>query len=115
MDINSILLVSTGAIASAVTMSISSLKTIPNTVFKKISDKFIYTVNVYQYDILYVMLETYLFHHYKSKYNSVEASLSEDTIVDTYKQQRDIKDIKSKQTKDDFNDIIVENLDEIKI
>jgi hypothetical protein len=33
-------------------------------------------------------------------------------VIDLY---YDIKDIKSKQTKDDFNDIIVENLDEIKI
>lgn len=75
IDINTIY----AGIALAATGGIVySLKSIPNRLWQKIKRNLIYNVKIYQYDELFSILESYLYHKYNSKYRGVEASLREE-------------------------------------
>ena len=57
-----------------------SLRSIPNFLYRKLRQRFIYTVTIYQYEELFDVLESYLSAHYPSKYRDVEAKLSTETV-----------------------------------
>lgn len=75
MDVSSV--IGTGAILAGVgTVAyslLSQLKSVPNLIYKKVKQRFIFTVKVYQYDELFDNLETWLLTNHKKLYKDVEA------------------------------------------
>lgn len=75
MDITMIL---TGALLAAGGGILYSLKSIPVTLWRKIKQRIVYTVRIYQYDELFMILEKWLYAHYQKQYRDVEAYVEED-------------------------------------
>jgi chaperone BCS1 len=53
-------------------------KNIPRLIYNKVKSQFVYSVKVYQYDELFLILENWLYDHHKSAYKDVEASLQDE-------------------------------------
>lgn len=75
MDINSV--IGTGAILAGMgTIAYSlfnQLKSLPSLAYKKLKQRLVYNVKVYQYDELFEMLEKWLSTHHQKLYRDVEA------------------------------------------
>lgn len=66
-----------GALAAAGGGILYSLKSLPIQGWRKLRQKLIYTVKIYQYDDLFDLLEKYMAQHYKSQYKDVEGCLEQ--------------------------------------
>lgn len=75
MDVNSV--IGTGAILAGMgTIAYSlfnQLKSLPALGYKKLKQRFVFNVKIYQYDELFEMLETWLSTHHQKQYRDVEA------------------------------------------
>lgn len=67
-----------GALLAAGGGILYSLKSIPIIIWKKVKQRIIYTVRIYQYDELFMIIEKWLYSHYKKQYRDVEAYVDED-------------------------------------
>lgn len=69
-----------GALLAAGGGILYSLKSIPVTLWKKLKQRIIYTVRIYQYDDLFMMLEKWLYANYQKQYRDVEAYVEDDML-----------------------------------
>jgi chaperone BCS1 len=94
----------TGVLMAGVGTAVYQLKSIPFTLFKKIKEKFIYTVKVYQYDELFEMLELWLSKNHKVHYRDVEASVNKDVANPVFNSDKctEVNDLVYKQEENTF-------------
>jgi chaperone BCS1 len=91
-------LVGTGAILSLFGTLAYSLRSIPATIWRKLKQKFIYSVTVYDYDELFTMIEKWLYAHHEGKYRTVRAHYYEkdNQGMVIYRQESDVFYLKYK-------------------
>lgn len=81
-----------GVAISTTTAILYQIRNVPQTVFKRIRDRYVFSVTIYESDELFMLLESWLYKNYPEQYRDVEAHVSPASLeADDSNKKRDLQ------------------------